>query len=142
VRRVHHLLSSQSSEGDTAFERGSSDAVSETVFEARAERTEEERDLKRGSALGREKLTSRSVDTLKRHGGQEAVACSGRAARFFSGRERWRGCPNRKRGAALEGERHHQEGESPEEVKPRRASAFRETKPLTVVNELRRRATP
>jgi hypothetical protein len=118
------------------------DPVSETALEAQAERAEEERDLKRGGILGREKPTSRSVDTLKRRGGQEAEACRGRVARFFSSRRRWRGCRNRRRGAPLEGERHHQEGETPEEEKPRRASAFGEAKPFAVVNELRQRATP
>jgi len=49
---------------------------------------------------------------------------------------------NRRRGAALEGEGHHQEGETPEEEKPRRASAFYEAKPFVDVNELRERATP
>jgi hypothetical protein len=41
------------------------------------------------------------------------------------------------RGASLEGERHHQEGETPEEVKPRRASTFYEAKPFVDANELR-----
>jgi hypothetical protein len=87
VRRVVHLPSSQSSEG-ALRERGSSDADSETVLEAKAERAEKERDLKRGGTLGREKPTSRSVDTLKRRGTQEATACQGRVARFSSGRMR------------------------------------------------------
>jgi hypothetical protein len=63
--------------------RGSLDPVSETAFEAQAERAEKERDLKRGGILGREKPTSRSVDTLKRRGDQEAVAYLGRAARLL-----------------------------------------------------------
>jgi hypothetical protein len=50
------------------------DPVSETAFEAQAERAEKERDLKRGGTLGREKPTSRSVDTLERHDNQKTVA--------------------------------------------------------------------
>jgi hypothetical protein len=55
---------------------------------------------------------------------------------------RWREGRNRRRGASLEGERHHQEGETPAEEKPRRASTFDEAKPFVDVNELRERARP